>query len=406
MSDPAAEVMDPTESPGWWDRLTPGAAVLFAVLVVATYLHPPLSGDDGNAALRDFDLWWLAGSVAVAASLAVRRLYPVAVAVFSTVIVTLLAVAPYDIDPTAWAMYVVVFALGRHSRMVPSVFGYGFFLASIPVVMISAQDFPVTGLLFVLAFTALGWVWGREVRRWRDQADLEKDRAEQRVQIERQATQLAVTKERLHIAQELHDVMAHSMGVIAVQAGVAEAAFEARPETAREAVSSILETSRTSLNEIRRILGILRATDGEGLGYDPAPGIGDIPRLVESVEANGLPVEYVGPVRAERVPPGVQLSIYRIAQEALTNIMEHAAASRATVELECAGEIASLVVTDDGQGWGAVGSSNGGGFGLVGMRERVSAFKGELEAGPMPEGGFRVAARIPFGDPLSEAGAS
>jgi signal transduction histidine kinase len=220
-----------------------------------------------------------------------------------------------------------------------------------------------------------------------------------------------VDEERLRIARELHDVVAHSMSVIAVQSAVGGHVMDTQPEEARHALAAIEATSRSALTEMRRLLGVLRQ-DGEPAGsLVPAPGLADLAPLVAQVGEAGLKVWVQ--VEGERgsVPPGVDLSAYRIIQEALTNVIKHAAAATACVKVSYEKGAVALEITDDGPGRrdgreagpgradapraGAVTSPFSTGHGIIGMRERVAVFGGEFAAGPRADGGFRVFARLP-----------
>ena len=207
----------------------------------------------------------------------------------------------------------------------------------------------------------------------------------------------AAADERLRIAQELHDVVAHSLGVIAVQAGVGMKVIDSDLDEARRAFENISRTSRSSLAEIRRLLGMVRNAEGAPT-YTPAPGLADLGRLAEEVAAAGLPVDIDVDGDIGDVPPGVGLAAYRIVQEALTNVLRHAAAHRATVRLDSTSGVLAVEVTDDGRGRNGDGTR---GHGLVGMRERVAVYGGSLDVGPRPGGGFRVAAQLPYdADPV------
>ena len=209
---------------------------------------------------------------------------------------------------------------------------------------------------------------------------------------QRLAAQRAAADERLRIAQELHDVVAHSLGVIAVQAGVGMHVIDSDPAEAKRSFENISRTSRSSLTEIRRLLGMVRNAEGMPT-YTPAPGLADLPRLVEEVRSAGLVVAVDVDGDIDDVPPGVGLAAYRIVQEALTNTLRHAAAHRAAVRLDSTPGKLVIEVTDDGRG---PNGRRAGGHGLVGMRERVAVYAGSLEAGPGSGGGFRVAAQLPY----------
>ena len=217
-----------------------------------------------------------------------------------------------------------------------------------------------------------------------------------------QAAERAVTRERLHIARELHDVLAHGISVIAIQAGVARHVFEVRPQEARRALAAIEDTSRSSLAELRQILTALRTdetgrdSDG-GPVLDPMPGLADLGTLVARTAIAGVPVEMRACGVRRELPPGLELSAYRIVQEALTNVVKHAGPARAEVVLDYQPQALTIEITDSGRG---AGRSPGAGHGILGMRERVAVYGGELSAGPLPppDTGFRVCARLPLAD--------
>ena len=223
------------------------------------------------------------------------------------------------------------------------------------------------------------------------------------------AARAAVAAERARIARELHDVVAHSMSVMVVQAGAARAILARDPSQAVAALEHIEETGRTGLAEMRRLLGILEE-HGDGSDLAPQPGLSELNELLERFRAAGLPVEAVVRGRARPLPPGVDVTAYRLVQEALTNSLRHAGQAHARVVIGYVDGGLELEVVDDGRGTGGrdpggrgmedAGAS--GGRGLVGMRERVAVFGGSLETGARPGGGFRVAARIPVG-PAGEA---
>jgi signal transduction histidine kinase len=202
----------------------------------------------------------------------------------------------------------------------------------------------------------------------------------------------AAADERLRIAQELHDVVAHSLGVIAVQAGVGLHVIDTDVAEARRAFGNISRTSRSSLTEIRRLLAVVRSDEGSP-SYAPVPGLSDLPRLVKEVTDAGLVVELDVEGDLAGVPPGVGLAAYRIVQEALTNTLRHANADRANVQLDCTGEVVAIEVVDDGRGPHA---SRAPGHGLIGMRERVAVYGGTLDTGARVGRGYRVAAELPY----------
>ncbi|MGN9909026.1 sensor histidine kinase [Phytohabitans sp. LJ34] len=232
---------------------------------------------------------------------------------------------------------------------------------------------------FVIALfgTLLGWSWG-ELARVRSVR-----RAEERRRI--------VADERARLARELHDVVAHTVSLIVVQAGAAADVFDARPEKARAALDTIQEHGRAALAELRAMLDTMRPGDPDPSG--PRPGLDDVDALAASLGSAGLAVDITRAGVPREVPANVSLSAYRIVQESLTNTLRHARATRAGVDLRWTDGALLVEVTDDGS---AVPATGGGGAGLIGMRERARLLGGTLEAGPLPAGGFRVAARLPL----------
>jgi signal transduction histidine kinase len=205
--------------------------------------------------------------------------------------------------------------------------------------------------------------------------------------------QTELQAERVRIARELHDVLAHSLSQINVQAGVGLHLLDRQPDKARDALASIKETSKTALDEVRSVLGVLRAEDGADPGAPlvPEPDLARLPGLVSSVSSQGVQVELSD--TTTDVPKPVQLALYRIVQESLTNIVRHAGASRATVTVDETDRDYHAEIVDNGSG--AHPSTAGGGRGLLGMRERAELLGGALVAGPRPGGGFAVSATIP-----------
>ncbi|WP_407554241.1 sensor histidine kinase [Streptomyces sp. Pv4-95] len=201
-------------------------------------------------------------------------------------------------------------------------------------------------------------------------------------------------EERLRIARELHDVLAHSISVINVQAGVGLALLDSDPEQARSALSTIKSASKEALGEVRQVLDTLRARGAAPRA--PAPGLDRLPELTEQATGAGLDVSVRTEGRRVALPPGADLAAFRIVQEALTNIVRHSGSRTARVRLGYAPSELEIRVDDDGPATSEAAEPAGGGNGLVGMRERAAALGGTVEAGPRPDGGFRVVARIPL----------
>jgi signal transduction histidine kinase len=345
-----------------------------------------------------------------------------------------LSSAPVYCLPTAYVIYLVA-ALYRRRVAVAALCVVLFLLMIEALITWLGSRFnagsPVFAALVVIIFWTVGYAAGQ--------------RRAYAAQLQDQAAAGAVTEERLRIARELHDVVAHSMTVIAVQAGYGNHVIDEQPAKAREALGAIQATSREALAEMRRMLGVLRqshaapvgvsklqisqqtggrnGSDGQPNGAEdtsgdvpvsqppaplaPAPGLADLDRLIARIGNAGVVVDpRVHGVRRQ-LPQGIDLAAFRIVQEALTNVVKHADTPSATVTIGYHEHELSIEVVDAGRGChvpaGAgtcaePGAEPAEGHGLIGMRERVSLYGGELTAQPLPERGFRVAARLPIGD--------
>jgi signal transduction histidine kinase len=248
---------------------------------------------------------------------------------------------------------------------------------------------------FLLPTVMFGGAWfaGRLVQKRQLYAQVFAERARV-LERERDANaRVAAAEERVRIARELHDVVGHSVSVMVVQAGAERLALgEERPAT-REALLAIERTGREALAEMSRLLGVLRK-EGEGLALAPRPSLARVDALVQTVRDAGVPVELRVEGEAGRLPPGVDVSAYRVVQEALTNVVKHAGPARASVVVRYGDRVVEVEVTDDGS---EPGNGKIAGYGLAGMRERVELHGGTLEAGSRSEGGFSVKARLPLG---------
>jgi len=226
------------------------------------------------------------------------------------------------------------------------------------------------------------------------------EQAERARAAEAERARQQVREERVRIARELHDVVAHTLAVITVQAGVGRRLMARRPEEAGMALESIETIGRTAQEELRVVLGLLRDEENRTAALAPAPGLVDVKELVETVRASGTPVDLYMSGADRPLSPALELTVYRVVQEALTNVVKHAPGARAAVALSVSDCEILLDVTDDGAAAappaGAGERHAGAGLGIVGMRERIAAFGGRLAAGPLTGRGFRVTAQVPI----------
>ena len=240
---------------------------------------------------------------------------------------------------------------------------------------------------------AMAWVVGRLMRSWRLRAEeLEGLTAELAAERDARA-RAAVEAERMRIAHELHDVVAHNVSVMTIQATAASRILASDPDAARDALASVERTGRETVDEMRILLGVLRERGVAEL-FAPQPGIAELDALAERVANAGLPVEVVVEGRPRPLAAGLDLAAYRIVQEALTNALKHAGGAHARVTVRYTDTALELEVVDDGAGGGAGG---GTGNGLVGMKERVAMYGGQVEMGSRREGGWELRARLPVG---------
>jgi len=282
-------------------------------------------------------------------------------------------------------MVIAVYSVAAYCDRPRALIGGGLSLA---VILISEpEDFIVAGPLYSGV-----WLAGRLFRDRQQLAAALEERTAALEREQQETARLAIAEERARIARELHDVVAHSVSVMVVQAGAERLALGPGGDSTRETLAAIEKTGRQALGEMRRLLGMLREED-EDLALAPLPSLDHLDSLVAHVRQAGLPVELRFEGTRRPVPSGVDISAYRIVQEALTNAMRHAGPARARVVVRYGERQIELEVADDGSGSHA---ANGTGHGLVGMRERVALYGGELEIGPRPDGGFTVRATIPF----------
>ncbi|MGW3103209.1 DUF7134 domain-containing protein [Streptomyces sp. NPDC001100] len=353
-----------------------------------------------------------AGALAVSAVMCVaiglRRRWPEKMLVL--VLVTGLAQLVLDVEPVAadFAMLVIVYTVAAVGARWASRFALatGLGAATLSQIRWPQEHTSSAGLVAIAVFQtvpfALAWVLGDSMRTRRAYfAQLEERAA--RLEKEREAqAKVAVAAERARIARELHDVVAHNVSVMVVQADGAAYVLDSAPDQAKKALETISSTGRQALAEMRRLLGVLRTGEHKEAGeYVPQPDVEQIDDLVQQCRTSGLPVDFKVEGTPRPLPSGVELTAYRIVQEALTNTRKHGGPNTgASVRLVYFDDGLGLLVEDDGKGAPhelyEEGGIDGQGHGLIGMRERVGMVGGTLDAGPRPGGGFRISALLPL----------
>jgi signal transduction histidine kinase len=329
-------------------------------------------------------------AVLITMPLAWRRRAPFAALLVMGVAAWLLSAGPVgDAAYTFIAVVVAVFSVGAYAEPRRSVLGCVLVLGTlwIGALIDNARHPGLRGpsdVVFVSVVFGGAWLLGRALRgRGQRTAELEQRAAQLEADQQAQA-RAAVAAERARIARELHDVIAHSVSVMVIQAGAAEQLLEETPERARGPLEAVQDTGRQTIVELRRLLGILR-DEGQELSLAPQPGLAGLELLVEEIRQAGLPVQLRVEGQPEQLPPGVDLAAYRIVQEALTNTLRHAGPAHAEVLVRYQEHAVELEVLDDGGGpVQRDGAGGGRGHGLVGMRERVALYGGTLEAARAP----------------------
>ena len=373
-----------TSSPARADVLDAALAGALAILALAEILTGQVSGPRAAAVPL---------ALLLTLPLAVRRRYPLpvtAVVSASFLLNWAVGVDMYSYWASIVVALVTAYTAAAHLRPRPAAVTLACLYA---VIVVSALGF--SGLLWggiLVGGAALAGFALRDRRRHISQL------AELAGQLELardENARAAVAGERARIARELHDVVAHSVSVMVVQAGAAEEVLGADPGKAREPLRSVQDTGRQALVELRRLLGVLR-TDNSEAALAPQPGLDQVDALAAHVREAGLAVELCVHGDRDGIPAGVDLAAYRIVQEALTNVLKHATASHAVVRVGYRPDAIEVEVLDDGHGpLGAGHDGTGTGQGLIGMRERASLYGGVVEARPRAEGGFAVRARLP-----------
>ncbi len=355
--------------------------IVAAALAIASELEAWFGSTSGRERL----VIAVAGPL-MASTVAVRRRYPAAAGIAAALIANIVAIAwkPPNTISFGIAWLCSIYALTVWTT--PRLFAIGTAAVALPpLVAIAARGEPKGGAFFTVVTLVVMMLVRRVVG----------DR-ERRAQIAERERDLvareAVVEERARIARELHDVIAHHVSMIVLQAGAERRVLDDGNESTREVLETVERTGRSALTEMRRLLGMLRGDAHDPL--TPQPGLRDVPILVTQLRESGLPVELNVEGDPRDLPVGIELSAYRIVQEALTNALKHAGKARASVDIRYGSDSLELEIADDGAGDSEPIPS--GGHGLVGMRERVALYGGRLDAGRRPNGGFIVRVLLPI----------
>ena len=374
---------DDVPRPTWWGTAGPDVAlalVLVALTVVQLVLDPPTAATTG-----------LVTGVASVLPLMVRTRAPLlaALGVTGGVAAHLLLVGGDPPFAAFLALTLATYSMARHARPVAAALGLAAVVATVVGVAISYPGPPAAfDVVPPVAYLGGASIIGYVVR--------------QRSARQKLDLRLAAADERARVARELHDVVAHGVSLMVVHAEAADALLDTDPVAARASLHRVSETGRASVAELRRLLDLLRATDTtDGQPTAPAPGLEQVEQLVDHARSCGLEVDVSRQGPLAELAPGLQLTCYRVVQEALTNVIKHADARHVDVRIRCSTRGLEITVQDDGRGPAAVG---GPGHGLAGMAERAAVYDGTVEAGSGPDGGFRVVARLPVtsGEPVPE----
>ena len=373
-----------------------GFDVLLVVLAVAAVLEVALRRDDADA--PQTTLWFCVPAAAVIVlGLLSRQRFPFgAPAAF-----WLLAAAASFVDgrliPFPAGLYLAgmlaAFLLGNLRDVVLGRVGLAVILGSMATIILNQPGHSAGELVFIPLLFGIAWLAGFALNARAEQADAAEARAAQAERERETAARIAVAEERARIARELHDIVAHAVSVMVLQVGAVRHKLPDELADESGALRGVEQAGRTALAEMRRLLSAMRR-DGDDLELAPQPGLDGVGALVAEVGRAGLPVTLHVEGEAAPLPRAIDLSAYRIVQEGLTNALKHARAHHAEVTLRYAPDELQIEVRDDGVGGGA---SNGPGYGLVGVGERVKIYGGTMTAGAAPDGGFVLGARLPLG---------
>jgi signal transduction histidine kinase len=373
------------------------ASVLTAISLVGVFVHLHVDLPEGGeeAAVRTLDALGIGLILLQTIPIAWRRQTPLLVLAITTFALFAYAVNGYFTSFAALGFLVALYtAAAYRERRVSIPAGVAAALMVLLILYVQTEPVEPDAILAEGLIVGAAWFLGDGLRIRRGQVLMLEDRARRLERDREERAERAVAEERRVIARELHDVVAHNVSVIVAQAGAAQRISATQPREALGALGSIERIGREALVEMRRLMGLLRPDPGRVMKTSPQPGLDQLEVLVDQVRNAGVPVRLTIEGSPRPLPVGLDLSAYRIVQEALTNVLKHAGPSRAEVLMRYRPTRLELTITDDGAGVGD-DDVHRIRYGHLGMRERVALFGGELRAGPLPGGGYGVAATLP-----------
>ncbi|MFJ3301854.1 sensor histidine kinase [Streptomyces sp. NPDC086549] len=372
------------------------AAGVLVCMVVGSFVDPQGEGDV-TWGVRSPDLLSLLLMTVGAAALVFRRGAPRTVLAITGTVSLVECVTGDPRAPVAMAAVVALFTVASATDR-PTTWRAGLLTMTVltgAAMLAGPLPWYAQENLAIFAWTGIGATAGDAVRSRRAVVQAMRERAERAERTREEEARRRVAEERLRIARDLHDVVAHHIALVNVQAGVAAHVMDKRPDQAKEALAHVRDASRSALNELRATVGLLRQSGDPEAPTEPASGLSRLDELAGTFRSAGLRVEVARADQGTTLPAAVDLAAYRIIQEALTNVQKHAGPdARAEVSVVRVGPHIEVTVLDDGSGE-ETATEAGGGHGLLGMRERVTALRGTLTTGPRYGGGFRVHAILP-----------
>jgi signal transduction histidine kinase len=372
----------------WFDALI----VVGIGVGLASVIHDYHNSENGPSGPLWFDIVM---AIVIPLPLFLRKRFPFGAPACAVILVGASSFVDDRLIPNAFIPLLAGIAANVLFGMLPvrrqAIVGYVLTIAVAGIVNHNDPKGSIGGQIWISVVFGIAWLVGFAFSGATRQAEEAKERARSAEREREERARLAVSEERARIARELHDVVGHSVSVMTVQASAVRRLLKPEQEREREALLIVEQTGREAMAEMRRMVGVLRRPE-EAPALAPQPSLEHLDKLVEHARESGLPVTLTVEGDAVQLPAGVDLTAYRLVQEGLTNALKHARAKNAEVVVRYSNGFVELSVTDDGTG---DGGGDSGGHGLVGMRERISVYGGNLEAGPQPEGGYRLRATLP-----------